>query len=78
MLATAIPFRKGILFAISSAALALSPVSMAVAQAVADAKAGDDAELETVVVTGSIYLLGEVLARVEPARGPGEGRLQDF
>jgi len=33
---------------------------------------------ETVVVTGSIYLLGEVLARVEPARGPGEGRLQDF
>jgi len=53
MHATAITFRKGILFAISSAALALSPVSMAVAQAVADAKAGDDAELETVVVTGS-------------------------
>ncbi len=33
---------------------------------------------EMVVVTGSIYLLGEVLARVEPARGPIEGRLQDF
>jgi len=33
---------------------------------------------ETVVVTGSIYLLGEVLARLEPQRGPGEGRLQDF
>ena len=33
---------------------------------------------DTVVVTGSIYLLGEVLARLEPARGPGEGRLQDY
>jgi dihydrofolate synthase/folylpolyglutamate synthase len=33
---------------------------------------------DTVVVTGSIYLLGEVLARLEPQRGPGEGRLQDF
>ncbi len=33
---------------------------------------------DTVVVTGSIYLLGEVLARLEPSRGPGEGRLQDF
>lgn len=33
---------------------------------------------DTVVVTGSIYLLGEVLARLEPRRGPGEGRLQDF
>lgn len=33
---------------------------------------------EMVVVTGSIYLLGEVLARVEPSRGPIEGRLQDF
>jgi dihydrofolate synthase/folylpolyglutamate synthase len=31
-----------------------------------------------VVVTGSIYLLGEVLARIEPDRGTGEGRLQDF
>jgi dihydrofolate synthase/folylpolyglutamate synthase len=31
-----------------------------------------------VVVTGSIYLLGEVLARLEPQRGPGEGHLQDF
>jgi dihydrofolate synthase/folylpolyglutamate synthase len=30
------------------------------------------------VITGSIYLLGEVLARLEPERGPGEGRLQDF
>jgi dihydrofolate synthase/folylpolyglutamate synthase len=33
---------------------------------------------DTVVVTGSIYLLGEVLARLEPGRGPGEPRLQDF
>ena len=33
---------------------------------------------DVVVVTGSIYLLGEVLARLEPERGPGEGRLQDF
>ena len=33
---------------------------------------------DTVLVTGSIYLLGEVLARIEPERGQGEGRLQDF
>jgi dihydrofolate synthase/folylpolyglutamate synthase len=33
---------------------------------------------DVVVVTGSIYLLGEVMARIEPERGPGEGRLQDF
>ena len=33
---------------------------------------------DVVVVTGSIYLLGEVLARIEPQRGAGEGRLQDF
>jgi dihydrofolate synthase/folylpolyglutamate synthase len=33
---------------------------------------------EPVVVTGSIYLIGEVLARLEPQRGQGEGRLQDF
>jgi dihydrofolate synthase / folylpolyglutamate synthase len=33
---------------------------------------------DTIVVTGSIYLLGEVLARIEPGRGAGEGRLQDF
>ena len=33
---------------------------------------------DTIVVTGSIYLLGELLARIEPARGNGEGRLQDF
>ena len=33
---------------------------------------------DIVVVTGSIYLLGEVLANLEPQRGPGEGRLQDF
>ena len=33
---------------------------------------------ETVVVTGSIYLLGEVLERLEPRRGAGEGKLQDF
>jgi dihydrofolate synthase/folylpolyglutamate synthase len=34
--------------------------------------------LETVVVTGSIYLIGEVFERIEPDRGAGEGRLQDF
>ncbi len=33
---------------------------------------------DAVVVTGSIYLLGEVLARLQPQRGAGEGRLQDF
>jgi dihydrofolate synthase/folylpolyglutamate synthase len=33
---------------------------------------------DTVVVTGSVYLIGEVLARLEPQRGMGEGRLQDF
>src|ERR1700690_2563129 len=33
---------------------------------------GDD----VIVITGSIYLLGEVLSRLEPQRGPGEGRLQ--
>ena len=33
---------------------------------------------DVVVVTGSIYLLGEVLARLDPARGAGEQRLQDF
>lgn len=32
---------------------------------------------ETVVVTGSIYLLGEVLERLNPAR-PNEGKLQDW
>ena len=33
---------------------------------------------DMVVVTGSIYLLGEVLERIEPGRGAGEGKLQDF
>ena len=33
---------------------------------------------DTVVVTGSIYLLGEIFARIEPERGASEGRLQDF
>jgi dihydrofolate synthase / folylpolyglutamate synthase len=33
---------------------------------------------DVIVLTGSIYLLGEVLSRLEPQRGPGEGRLQDF
>ncbi len=33
---------------------------------------------DVVVVTGSIYLLGEVMARIEPDRGTGEGRLQDL
>ena len=35
-------------------------------------------EQDTILVTGSIYLLGEILARIEPERGKGEGRLQDF
>jgi hypothetical protein len=30
------------------------------------------------VVTGSIYLLGEVFALIAPEMGVGEGRLQDF
>jgi dihydrofolate synthase/folylpolyglutamate synthase len=33
---------------------------------------------DTVVVTGSIYLLGEVLERLQPAVGAREGKLQDF
>lgn len=33
---------------------------------------------DVILVTGSIYLLGEVLALLEPERGSGEGRLQDF
>ncbi|HVU19019.1 MAG TPA: folylpolyglutamate synthase/dihydrofolate synthase family protein [Candidatus Didemnitutus sp.] len=33
---------------------------------------------DIVVVTGSIYLLGEVLERLEPKRGDKEARLQDF
>ena len=33
---------------------------------------------DVVVVTGSIYLIGEVFERIEPGRGAGEGRLQDF
>ncbi|MEO7599850.1 MAG: folylpolyglutamate synthase/dihydrofolate synthase family protein [Opitutus sp.] len=33
---------------------------------------------DTIVVTGSIYLAGEVLARLDPAHGPFESHLQDF
>lgn len=33
---------------------------------------------DSVVVAGSIYLAGEVLARLDPRRGPHEGHLQDF
>lgn len=33
---------------------------------------------DPVVVTGSIYLLGEVMARLDPSRGPLESALQDF
>ncbi len=32
----------------------------------------------TVVVAGSVYLVGEVLARIDPARGASEAALQDF
>ncbi len=35
-------------------------------------------EGDTVVVTGSVYLIGEVMERIAPERGAGEGRLQDF
>ncbi|MDO8540669.1 MAG: folylpolyglutamate synthase/dihydrofolate synthase family protein [Opitutaceae bacterium] len=31
-----------------------------------------------IVVTGSIYLLGEVMVRLDPTRGPVESTLQDF
>lgn len=41
-------------------------------------RAGGGPEADVIVVTGSIYLLGEVLARLEPVRGTGEQRLQDF
>lgn len=33
---------------------------------------------DTVVVAGSVYLVGEVLARIDPARGASEAGLQDF
>lgn len=33
---------------------------------------------DIIVVTGSIYLLGEILAQLEPRRGAGESALQDF
>jgi dihydrofolate synthase/folylpolyglutamate synthase len=33
---------------------------------------------DTIVVTGSIYLLGEVLERLQPGAGAREDRLQDF
>ncbi|MEO7414880.1 MAG: folylpolyglutamate synthase/dihydrofolate synthase family protein [Opitutaceae bacterium] len=33
---------------------------------------------DTILVAGSLYLAGEVLARLEPQRGPSEGHLQDF
>lgn len=33
---------------------------------------------DLVVVTGSIYLLGEIFALIAPEMGAGEGRLQDF
>ena len=43
-----------------------------------EAELGSVAPGETVVVTGSVYLVGEVLERLAPERGLGEGRLQDF
>ncbi len=33
---------------------------------------------DVVVVTGSIYLLGEILAHIQPGRGAGEQKLQDY
>jgi dihydrofolate synthase/folylpolyglutamate synthase len=38
--------------------------------------AGDPGD--TVVVTGSLYLVGETLVRLEPGRGPSDDDLQDF
>lgn len=38
----------------------------------------DDNTRAPVVVTGSIYLAGQVLARLDPSRGPLEHELQDF
>jgi dihydrofolate synthase/folylpolyglutamate synthase len=35
-------------------------------------------EGDTIVVAGSVYLAGEVLARIDPTRGPSESALQDF
>lgn len=35
-------------------------------------------EGDTIVVAGSVYLVGEVLARIDPARGVSEAALQDF
>ncbi len=35
-------------------------------------------EEDVLVATGSIYLIGELMARLTPQSGPGEGRLQDF
>ena len=39
---------------------------------------GPGAPGDVVVVAGSLYLAGEVLVRLEPARGPLEPHLQDF
>ena len=33
---------------------------------------------DVLVLTGSIYLIGEVMSRLAPEHGAGEGRLQDF
>jgi dihydrofolate synthase / folylpolyglutamate synthase len=33
---------------------------------------------DVIVVTGSIYLLGEILAHIQPDRGAGEQKLQDY
>lgn len=44
----------------------------------ADGRAVTPPENGPIVVTGSIYLAGEVLARIEPSRGPLEHDLQDF
>lgn len=33
---------------------------------------------DVLVVTGSIYLIGEIMTRLNPVTGNGEGRLQDF
>lgn len=42
----------------------------------ASCTAGDPGD--TIVVTGSIYLIGEVLVRLDPSCGPLEDQLQDF
>ena len=44
----------------------------------ADGRCMAGSDDDVLVVTGSIYLLGEIMARLGPGLAAGEGRLQDF